>query len=273
MNVLGRTFSIALVLCALTRADVIPADYHFVARCAKIVNTNEFPDIVLVGVITGPMVKESETYVVDAKECLELGYKFNSLVIVWTSKEHFKDVGMQGLEIEQAMPALDSAALRKAMAVEQQVYLLTADINPFGGYVPDSNPLVEEDIDYEIYLDAQGTPGVYLSQRTARYNNGDPQSVEEYESPVKTVFSGRSAISQRLEVSLVSTHLFLSVPAAGAATVSIFDRTGRLVMKRSRLCKAGAVNTLGLAGLQSGAYVVSVKGAGFSYATDIHLVR
>ena len=55
-------FSLAFVLLfsSTVSADIIPPNSHSLDRCVKIVNLNDFSDVVLISYITGPMVQGSE---------------------------------------------------------------------------------------------------------------------------------------------------------------------------------------------------------------------
>jgi hypothetical protein len=139
-------------------ADSIPTNSHLLSRCVKVVNLNEFPDVVLIGCYTGPMVKNG-IYQIENNECWTKGYKFNSLKIYWNTKD-------------------------KADSVEPNNLLLD-DINPDGGYIDQSDPLVKQNIEYSIAGFSGGKLVLYKSKQTSEYNNGTPTKVETFENPLK----------------------------------------------------------------------------------------
>ncbi|OQB44267.1 MAG: hypothetical protein BWY03_00238 [Parcubacteria group bacterium ADurb.Bin159] len=140
-------------------ADVIPPNSHSFNRCVKIVNLNEFPDIVLIGYYTGPMVQNYETYQIKNNECWTKGYKFNSLKIYWNTKD-------------------------KSNIIDPNNLLLD-DIETYGGYVDRSNPLVKENIEYSIAGFSDGKLILYKSKQISEYNDGTPMKVETFANPLK----------------------------------------------------------------------------------------
>ena len=159
-----------LIICALfslafmflfssaVSADVIPPNSHPLNRCVKVINLNEFPNTVLIGYYTGPMVDKYESYQVKNNECLTKGYKFNSLSIYWSTKD-------------------------KPNSVEPN-NLLLKNVEPYGSYVDQNNPLVKEDIEYSIAGFSSGKLVLYKSKQTSEYNNGTPKKVETFSNPL-----------------------------------------------------------------------------------------
>jgi len=147
-------------------ADLIDPNSHFLNRCVKVVNLNEFPNTVLIGYITGPMVDKYEAYQINNNECLTKGYKFNSLSIYWTTKEKFNSIDLKNLKLTD-------------------ITLLLGNIEPSGGYISDSNPLVKEDVEYSIAGFSNGKLIFYKSSQTSEYNNGSRKKVETFSSPLK----------------------------------------------------------------------------------------
>jgi hypothetical protein len=147
-----------LFFSSTVSADVIPPNSHLLNRCVKVINLNEFPDIVLIGYYTGPMVQNYETYQIKNNECWTKGYKFNSLKIYWNTKD-------------------------KANSIDPNNLLLD-NVEPYGGYVNQSNPLVKENIEYSIAGFSGGKLVLYKSKQTSEYNNGTSAKVETFASPL-----------------------------------------------------------------------------------------
>ena len=110
-------------------ADVIPGGFHSVSRCVRVVNLNEFPDVVLIGYYTGPMVKY-EAYRIKNNQCLDKGYKLNKFSVYWTTKEKFASLDLKNLRLTDIT--------------------FLEDLQPYGGNVDKNNPLIKEDIEYSI---------------------------------------------------------------------------------------------------------------------------
>ncbi len=154
-------FSLAFVLLfsSTASADVIPPNSHPLDRCVKIVNLNDFPSVVLIGYVTGPMVQGSEINQIKNNECLSKGYKFNSLKIYWNTKD-------------------------KPNSIDQNNLLLD-NVEVYGGYIDQNNPLVKESIEYSIAGYSGGKLVLYKSKQTSEYNNGTPTKIETFVSPLQ----------------------------------------------------------------------------------------
>ena len=60
--------------------DIIPEDSHYVDKCVKIINTNDFKDIYFVGYVPNALIS-FDPYIIDPSECLSKGYKYNPFEI------------------------------------------------------------------------------------------------------------------------------------------------------------------------------------------------
>ena len=140
-------------------ADVIPPNSHSLDKCVKIVNLNDFPNIILISYVTGPMVQGSEINQIKNNECLSKGYKFNSLAIYWSTKD-------------------------KPNAIDQNNLLLD-NVEVYGGYIDQNNPLVKENIEYSIAGYSGGKLVLYKSKQILEYNNGTPTKVETFTNPLQ----------------------------------------------------------------------------------------
>jgi len=122
----------------------------------KVVNINEFPNIVLIGYYG--MADRYESYQVKNNECLTNGYKLNLLSIYWNTKD-------------------------KPNSIEPDKLLLE-NVGSYGGYVDQNNPLISEDIEYSIAGFSGGKLVIYKSKQTSEYNNGTPLKVETFSNPL-----------------------------------------------------------------------------------------
>jgi len=140
-------------------ADSIPPNSHPLNRCVKVVNLNEFPNVVLIGYITGPMVQGSEINQIKNNGCWSKGYKFNSMAIYWNTKD-------------------------KPNSIDQNNLLLD-NVEVYGGYIDQSNPLVKENVEYSIAGYSGGKLVLYKSKQTSEYNNDKPTKVEIFANPLQ----------------------------------------------------------------------------------------
>ncbi|MCX6737092.1 MAG: hypothetical protein NTW73_03355, partial [Candidatus Parcubacteria bacterium] len=161
--IVSTLFSLAFVFLFLSPvlADVVPGNSHPLNLCVKFVNLNEFPNIVLIGYYTGPMVDKYELYQVKNNECLTKGYKFNKLSIYWNTKDKLNSIDTNNLLLE--------------------------DVEPYGGYVDQSNPLIKEDIEYSIAGFSGNKLVIYKSKQISEYNNGTAKKVETFDNPLGNI--------------------------------------------------------------------------------------
>ena len=152
-------FIYAITFASTASADVIPPNSHSLNRSVKVVNLNEFPNVTLIGYYTGPMVDNYETYEIKNNECLTKGYKFNTLSIYWNKKD-------------------------KTNTIEPEKILLK-DIESYGGYIDENNPLVKEVIEYSIAGFNGDKLVLYKSKQSSEYNDGTPPKVETFASPLQ----------------------------------------------------------------------------------------
>lgn len=152
------SFAFVFLFPSATSADIIPPNSRLLNRCFKVVNLNDFPDIVLISYVTGPMVRGSGISQIKNNECLSKGYKFNLLKIYWNTKDK-PDL------IDQNNLLLDNAEV-------------------YGGYIDQNNPLVKEDIEYSIAGFSGGKLVFYKSKQISEYNNGMPTKVESFVNPL-----------------------------------------------------------------------------------------
>lgn len=150
-------------------ADLIPSNSHTFSRCVKIVNLNEFPDLVLISYVTGPMVKSPEIKQINNNECLVKGYKFNSLNIYWNTKDKPNSINSKNLLLE--------------------------NIEVAGGYIDQSNPLLKDDVEYSIGGFSGKKLVLYKSKQTLEYSNGDQKKVETFANPLKTIEPDQPSIT------------------------------------------------------------------------------
>lgn len=155
---------IGILAVSFVSADVIPENSHYLYRCVKFVNLNEFSNVVMIGYYTGPVVDTYEAYQIENGVCLEKGYKFNSLNIYWVTKEGFDSLDIKNLNVTN-------------------LTLLLEDVAVEGAYVDESNPLIKETIEYSIAGFKDGNLIIYKSKQISEYNNGQSNKVETFDKP------------------------------------------------------------------------------------------
>jgi len=178
---------IGILMINFASADVPPENSHPLSRCVKFVNLNDFSDVVLIGYYTGPMIDKYEAYQIENDKCLDKGYKFNSLYIYWTSKEKFYSLNLKDLKSDSKKVAGGDDGkgnqLYNVVYYPADLILLLEDIEPYGGYVNENNPQINETIEYSVAGYSDGKLVVYISKKTSEYNNGQSDKVETFEKP------------------------------------------------------------------------------------------
>lgn len=134
-------------------ADVIMPGTHYLDLCAKVINLDSFSHIVLIGKTSGPMASSNGVFLVKNNTCISKGYKFNSLDLYWNTKEN---------------PEVIDADKR-----------LVKDMDVYGGYVDDKNPIKKQTIEYSLVSSGSGFKLVKISD-TSEYNNGSPIQIKNF---------------------------------------------------------------------------------------------
>ncbi len=185
-------FILSLILMSFASADVIPPNSHSLGRCLNFVNLDDFPDIVLIGFYTGPMVDTYQAYKLENNVCLTKGYKFNSLNIYWTTKNEFESMNMDNLDLEiqeiESTSGYDNAGnpLSYYVYSPKNMKLLLEDVASYGGHISDNNPLVKENTEYSIANYFNNNLIIYISKKVSEYNNGNNPEIELFEKPLET---------------------------------------------------------------------------------------
>ncbi|MFH1589203.1 MAG: hypothetical protein ABIB43_01405 [archaeon] len=195
-----------ILVASLVSADVIPGNSHPLSKCVEIVNLNEFSDIYLIGYITGPMVENYETYIIEPDKCLTMGYKFNTLKILAAEKSYVDSVGIENINpfskvlikdirlnkdlncyydaSNNLSPCLDSIeGWYEEELSDEKFYTSEIEISPYGGYVDEDNPLIKLEIEYSIAGFSDDKLVLYKSKETSKYNNGQSDKVEVFDKP------------------------------------------------------------------------------------------
>jgi hypothetical protein len=159
------SLSLALLFSSTASADVLLPDYHYIIRCVRVMNLNEYPDVVLIGHMTGPSFdKYEKSYQINNNECLEAD-RFSSLSIYWTTKEKFNSIDLKNLN-----PA--------------DVTLLLDNVDTKNQQVDASNPLRKEDIEYSIAGFSSEKLIFYKSKQTSEYLPDHQKKVETFSNPL-----------------------------------------------------------------------------------------
>jgi len=152
---LGFGFSFLLV-----KADIITPGYRYVGRCVKIINLDQFPEISLIGRITGPGVSnDTSGNIIEIKnnECISKGYKFNSINIYWNDKD------------------------KSSIIDENKLLIENFDVDT--KYIKEKDPLIKEEVEYSLIQASFGKYRLEKTKEISYYNNGKPAKIETFSNP------------------------------------------------------------------------------------------
>ncbi len=152
--------TIILLLVSISfvfRADIIPENSHSVERTVVITNCNDFPDIQLIGCVSGVMPPNNPIYAIEENQQITSGYKFNSLYIFGIKRITLESIG-----------GIDNITEEYMYANTTKVYkILTSGIY----YINNSSSLSKDELYYEIVESLEGTFKVELKKRVLTFDD------------------------------------------------------------------------------------------------------
>jgi hypothetical protein len=161
--VIAMTITGALLgMGGLAGGDILPQNSHNVARYISIVNAEDFPEVVLVAYVTGPMLQEPEVKEIRSGEYLSKGYKFNRYRIFAVPRNLLSKTGSRGLRF-QDVPSNGKVS-------SEGIALLSDSIDPGTKSVTNENPLVAEHLEYQLLKNRDGTFRLVLAKETREYD-------------------------------------------------------------------------------------------------------
>lgn len=101
------TMAFSLLGSSLAFADVLPEGKTVVPVCAKLIGLSELPKLTVYARETGPMMETPKVWKPAEGECVDVGYKFNSINLYAVDSEHAKT-----LDLTTYDPADDAAAYK-----------------------------------------------------------------------------------------------------------------------------------------------------------------
>jgi hypothetical protein len=159
------TLLLVLVWVAPLVGDVIPENTHPVSREVYLTNLNDFPEMVLVSYVTGPMIQDYEATVIEQNTPLSKGYKFNQLQLFAVKKTIVDQLG--------GIDRIDFAKIAEQTP--------PADIVDPGTYfVPEDNPVSADRYYYKITETTETILNLQLDHRVISFNNGRADELITY---------------------------------------------------------------------------------------------
>lgn len=175
---------ILLISSSLASADMAPLSmpHHYLkSRCHKIINLDQYPNIVVIAVTGKMYYPDIQRYVVSSDSCisgwpLEDKYTFG---IYWINRDLFKDSMLTDYH--------------------EVFYKLSPDIHQMGStwtdighpilpsshlYQPDEEPSIGETRLFKIgESPRKGGFYLYVTKETIKYNDGRPEKIQDFSEP------------------------------------------------------------------------------------------
>jgi hypothetical protein len=147
-------------------ADVIPPHYHVVTRTVVIANTSQFPEVQLVGYITGPTISGFQIDQIKENVALVKGYKMNTYKLYAVKTSFIQSAG--------GLAAINFSAIAQRVA--------PIDILDPGSYaIENTKPIASENVVYRIWgYNANGQLVVYLARKTITFSDGTAPQTTDY---------------------------------------------------------------------------------------------
>jgi len=174
-----------LFIGRMSYGDIIPEHFHFVDKCVKITNVDDYPDISMLGylrVVNGI----NHTYVISASECLTKEYKYNMLDLFAVKKSY-----LSGKDLTSIDWSKDNHAVKTNIPIECYAWPL-----------PDSIHVSAIDEFYRIVGFKTDSVVLYKWKDIYKFNNGKADSINNYS------FSGDSTKFSKTIYSSIITNRY-----------------------------------------------------------------
>ena len=154
-----------LLIASYSQGDILPPNSHPLDRQIYITNLSDYPQVSLIGYITGPMIPDYEIQVIEADVSLSKGYKFNTFKVFAIYHQIIEDAG-----------GIDNIELDKIAQTKPPADI----IDPYGGFVTNDNPLAAQYYYYRITEVTDSTLRLSLHRAIYKYNNDSPDKIVNY---------------------------------------------------------------------------------------------
>ncbi|ATU08794.1 hypothetical protein [Methanohalophilus portucalensis] len=147
-------------------ADVMPPGYKAVERTVFIENVEEYPNVVFVGNIQGPVIQCKNPYVIYPNTTLTQFYKANNLTIYAIDRSYFEKYGLENLDLKSGT----------------EFYSCSFPINPDWYSTTIVNPVNREEINYSVAGFKDNHLILYMSYKKS-VRSGLPDKIEHFDPP------------------------------------------------------------------------------------------
>ena len=226
---------ISVLISQASFGDIIMPNTHYVTKCVKITNVEDYPDVTFVGFIP-PGFTGTYAYVISSSECLTKGYKMNDFKVYAISKAYLTGKDISKIDFPKIAYALPS----------------NIAIEPYKGNVNDSIPISAIEEYYKVVGFSDSKVILYKWKQVTKYNNGKPDLIEtfEYALPVVPIYQkimvGVNTSKKQPIIELYpnpahkNVHLRINDPYIGKVPVELHTAAGK-VLKTFSLSKSELV--------------------------------
>jgi hypothetical protein len=262
-----RLLFVIAALFAFSRlyADIIPDNSHYVTKCAKITNVDDYPEVALVGYIYAFFSSEYDShhsYLITDSSCLDKEYKLNGFSIYAVLKSYVIGKDVENMDFVYNYNAIISSI----------------QIEPEGDYYDNSIPVNSIAQYYKIIGFTDSTVVLFKWKEVTGYNNGTPDSTKifDYKADSAALSQQFPEIPTKLDpwVSAHGTKLYpnpnrgnlilqMENNFLGEVYVEFYSLDGRVA--KSYLCNKTNMNgnfTIPTHDLKKGTYIVSLRYGG-----------
>jgi|GEM_PF-4937728 len=143
-----------------TSADVILPNSHYVTKCIRIVNRNQFPNLIFIARAFNFIDGKTIISPIESDQCINIKYlyKAHRVNIYWAKKE-------------------------EGTIIKPENLLLKDLTNIDGYYTENKNPVMKEIHEYSITFLNNEKPILYLSKQIYEYNDGRSPKIITYPPP------------------------------------------------------------------------------------------
>jgi hypothetical protein len=246
---------IFLLIGRTASADIIPENSHYVTMCVKITNLEEYPEISLLGYVKSFGGSHFLTYEVLSSNCLSKGYKFYTLELYAVPKTYL--IGKDTSELD--------------LPNDKNAVITNIQINPYYGYINNSNPLISVEQYYKIVGFTESSVIIYKWQEINKYNNGQKDQVKtfDYTGDIsilsQKITTGTSASKTNSGIELFpnpaqkNVHLKISNNYQGTVQIGVFTTDGKKVNSMYAAKESATLEyTIPISSLSKGTYLVYV---------------
>jgi hypothetical protein len=241
------------LLCLMQAdADILQPNTHTLVRCATIGNLDDFPDIAVVGAYTEVNSAGIKRYLVKSDSCLHRGYKFGTFNLIWVEKAYLDSEGLDSLPLDRFF--VDVSA-KKRWGTVTQLGLIPMSGPIFSDVVPDSNPVVNEELVYNLMMTSSTGFGIWLAKKVTTDKSGVEISAT-YNPIVHTdrTIDRQPATAMHLHTRLSSDRLVITPDFGGKISGALYDCRGRTAGSFQREVRPGATYLIPCTGAASGIY-------------------